>query len=403
MSGPLQGIKIIDLTSVILGPYATQILGDYGADVIKVEAPEGDNTRYVAAQRNPGMGANFLHLNRNKKSMVLNLKKPEGLEVLLRLAQSADVLIYNLRPQAMKRLKLGYEDLVKVNPRLIYAGATGFNQAGPYAAKAAYDDIIQGMVGFAWLAQAAGGDRPRFVPSTLTDRITGLNTVHAVLAALLYRERTGEGQSVEIPMFEGLTQFVLSDHMGGHTFDPPNAPVGYPRLLTPHRNPYKTQDGYLCVLIYNDKQWRAFFKLLGREDEYETDTRFNTPTQRALHFDEAYAWVAQEMSTRTNAQWLHLLTEADIPVMPMNSIEELINDPHHAATGFFKQTLHPSEGAIREMDIPFRFSKSAPELRLPAPQLGEHTVEILQSLGYNDEQIATLKQNAAIGSPPARG
>ena len=391
MSGPLTGVRIIDLTSVILGPYATQILADYGADVIKVEAPAGDNTRYIAAQRHPGMGANFLHLNRNKRSIVLNLKKPDGHAALLRLLKNADVLAYNVRPQAMARLKLSYEDVAAVNPRIIYAGSTGFRQDGPYAAKAAYDDIIQGMVALPSLAVQAGADQPRFVPSTLTDRITGLNTVHAILAALFYRERSGEGQAIEIPMFEGLTQFILSDHMGGRTFDPPIAPMGYPRLLTKHRNPYKTRDGYLCLLIYNDKQWRAFFRLLGREHEFEGDERFNSHTNRAKHFDEAYAWVARELATRTSAQWLAALTEADIPVMPLNSLDDLLDDPHHAATGFFKLTDHPTEGRIREMDIPTTWSKSQPELRRHAPRLGEHSAEILREAGYSEVEINDLR------------
>ena len=398
MSGPLAGVRIIDLTSVILGPYATQILADYGADVIKIEPPEGDNTRYVAAQRNAGMGANFLHLNRNKRSLVLNLKKPEGHAALMRLVKSADVLAYNVRPLAMARLKLSYADVAAVNPRIIYAGATGFRQTGPYAAKAAYDDIIQGMVALPSLLVQAGADRPRFVPSTVSDRITGLNTVHAILAALFHRERTGEGQSVEIPMFEGLTQFVLSDHMGGRTFDPPIAPMGYPRLLTPHRNPYKTKDGYLCVLIYNDKQWRAFFKLLGRGSEYETDARYNSHTNRAKHFDECYAWVAQVIVTRSSVEWLDALTAADIPAMPLNSLDDLLDDPHHAATGFFKMSEHPSEGRIREMDIPTTWSKSQPELRLPAPRLGQHSIEILREAGFTDAQISALQASGATNS-----
>ncbi len=390
MSGPLNGVKIIDLTSVILGPYATQILADYGADVIKIEPPEGDNTRYINAMRNHGMGANFLHLNRNKRSVVLNLKKPEGHAALLRLLKTADVLAYNVRPAAMARLKLGYEDVAAVNPRIIYAGATGFKQSGPYAAKAAYDDIIQGMVALPWMQQQAGADRPRFVPSTLSDRITGLNTVHAILAALFHRERTGEGQAVEIPMFEGLTQFILSDHMGGRTFDPPIAPMGYPRLLTPHRNPYKTSDGYLCLLIYNDKQWRAFFKLLGREDEFAGDARFNSHSNRAQHFDEIYAWVASEIVKRTTTEWHTVLTEADIPAMPLHTLDSLLDDPHHAATGFFKMSEHPSEGHILEMDIPTTWSKSQPELRLHAPRLGEHSAQVLREAGYSDEEISAL-------------
>jgi crotonobetainyl-CoA:carnitine CoA-transferase CaiB-like acyl-CoA transferase len=391
MSGPLTGVRIIDLTSVILGPYATQILADYGADVIKVEAPEGDNTRYVAATRNHGMGANFIHLNRNKRSVVLDLKKSQGRAAVLRLAKTADVFVYNVRPQAMARLKLAYEDVAAINPRIIYAGSTGFRQSGPYADKAAYDDIIQGMVALPSLLVQAGGDQPRFVPSTVTDRITGLNTVHAILAALYHRERTGEGQAIEIPMFEGLTQFILSDHMGGRTFDPPIAPMGYPRLLTKHRNPYKTRDGYLCALIYNDKQWRNFFKLLGREHEFESDERFNSHANRAKHFDKAYAWVARELATRTSAEWLHALTEADIPVMPLNTLDDLLDDPHLAETGFFHINEHPSEGRVREMDVPSFWSKSQPEIRLPAPRLGQHSAEVLQEAGYTPAEIDALR------------
>ena len=391
MSGPLAGVRIIDLTSVILGPYATQILADYGADVIKVEPPEGDNTRFINAHRNPGMGANFLHLNRNKRGIVLNLKRPEGREALLRLAKTADVLVYNVRPAAMARLKLAYEDVAAINPKIIYAGATGFKQSGPYAAKAAYDDIIQGMVALPSLLVQAGADRPRFAPSTLTDRITGLNTVHAVLAALFHRERTGEGQAVEIPMFEGVTQFILSDHMGGRTFDPPIAPMGYPRLLTQHRNPYKTRDGYLCLLIYNDKQWRAFFKLIGKSDaDFEQDERVNTHSNRAKHFDALYAWVAGVIATRTSAEWLTDLSSADIPVMPLNSLDELLDDPHHAATGFFRLMEHPSEGTVREMEIPTTWSKSQPDIRRHAPRLGEHSAEVLLEAGYSDDEIRAL-------------
>ena len=391
MSGPLAGVRIIDLTSVILGPYATQILADYGADVIKVEPPEGDNTRFINAHRNPGMGANFLHLNRNKRGIVLNLKRPEGHEALLRLLKTADVLVYNVRPAAMARLKLAYEDVAVINPKIIYAGATGFKQSGPYAAKAAYDDIIQGMVALPSLLVQAGADRPRFAPSTLTDRITGLNTVHAVLAALFHRERTGEGQAVEIPMFEGVTQFILSDHMGGRTFDPPIAPMGYPRLLTQHRNPYKTRDGYLCLLIYNDKQWRAFFKLIGKSDaDFEQDQRVNSHSNRAKHFDALYAWVAGVIATRTSAEWLTDLSSADIPVMPLNSLDELLDDPHHAATGFFRLMEHPSEGTVREMEIPTTWSKSQPDIRRHAPRLGEHSAEVLLEAGYSDDEIRAL-------------
>ncbi|HYH42645.1 MAG TPA: CoA transferase [Burkholderiales bacterium] len=390
MSGPLAGVRVIDLTSVILGPYATQILGDLGADVIKIEPPEGDNMRHAAPMRNPRMGHIFLHLNRNKRSAVLDLKQPAGREAVLKLAASADVLVHNVRPQAMARLGLTYTDLRAVNERIIYVGAYGFSQEGPYAAKPAYDDIIQGMVALPSIAKLAGADRPRYVPSTVADRVTGLNAVNAITTALFYRERTGKGQTVEVSMFESLTQFVLSEHMGGRTFEPAIGPMGQPRLLSGYRNPYETKDGYLCMLLYNDKQWRIFLKLIGCAEMFETDPRFANQESRSQHFDAAYAFVAEHMRTRTSAEWLAALTEADIPVMPLNSLEDLIEDPHLNATGFFASTEHPTEGTLRTMSVPSRWSESPPDTPTPAPQLGEHTVEILKEAGYSDAEVSAM-------------
>ncbi|HEX2825053.1 MAG TPA: CoA transferase [Burkholderiales bacterium] len=390
MSGPLTGVRVVDLTSVILGPYATQILGDLGADVIKVEPPDGDNMRHSAPMKSPGMGHIFLHLNRNKRSLVLDLKKPQGREALLKLASAADVLVYNVRPQAMARLGLTYDDVRAVNERIVYVGAYGFAQDGPYAAKPAYDDLIQGMVALPTLLKMAGADRPRFVPSTVADRITGLNTVNAVTAALFYRERTGKGQSVEVPMFESLAQFVLGDHMSGKTFEPPIASMGYSRMLAPDRNPYATKDGYLCLLMYNDKQWRAFFRLLGREEMFEEDERFATQRRRSEHFAETYAFVAEQIRTRTSAEWLEALTAADIPVMPLNTLESLLEDEHLNATGFFRTVEHPSEGTIRSMRVPSHWSESEPDRMRPAPVLGQHSVEVLREAGYSDAEVAAM-------------
>jgi len=390
MSGPLAGIRIIDLTTVILGPYATQILGDLGADVIKVEPRDGDNMRHSAPMRHAGMGHIFLHLNRNKRSIVLDLKQPAGRDAMLRLCASADVLIYNVRPQAMARLKLSYEDVRAVNPKIIYVGAFGFSQKGPYAAKPAYDDLIQGMVALPSVIQQAGGDRPRFVPSTVADRITGLNAVAAVTTALFHRERTGRGQAVEVTMFESLTQFVLGEHLGGKTFEPPLGPMGYPRLLAEHRNPYETKDGYLCLLVYNDKQWRSFFRIIGREEMFEKDPRFSSQANRSRHFAEGYAFVAEHIKTRTSAEWLSVLTAADIPVMPLNSLEDLLADPHLNETGFFSLVEHPSEGTLRSMAVPSQWSDSIPDAPRPAPRLGEHSAEVLREAGYVDTEINAM-------------
>jgi len=390
MSGPLAGIRIIDLTTVILGPYATQRLGDLGADVIKVESRDGDNIRHSAPMKNPGMGHIFLHLNRNKRSVVLDLKQPAGHAAMLKLCASADVLIYNVRPQAMARLKLTYDDLRAVNPKIIYVGAYGFSQDGPYAAKPAYDDLIQGMVALPSIIKEAGGDRPRFVPSTVADRITGLNAVNAVTTALFQRERSGRGQAIEITMFECLSEFVLSDHMGGKTFEPPIGPMGYPRLLAEHRNPYATSDGYLCLLIYNDKQWRNFFRIIGCDEMFEQDPRYSSQANRSLHFAECYAFVAGHIKTRTSAEWLTALTAADIPVMPLNSLEDLLADPHLNQTGFFSLVDHPSEGTLRSMAGTSRWSETPPDAPHPAPRLGEHSAQVLSEAGYTTAEIEAL-------------
>lgn len=390
MSGPLHGIRIIDLTAVLMGPYATQILGEMGADVIKVESAEGDSTRGIVPMRNPGMGAIFLNANRGKRSMVLNLKQAAGREALLKLAATADVLIYNIRPKAMARLGLGYEDLRAVNPGIIYVGLVGYGQTGPYAEKPAYDDLIQGAVSLPVLATLAGADRPRYTPITLADRTVGLHGVIAVTAALLHRTKTGCGQAIEIPMFETMAALVLGDHMGGQVFEPPEGDAGYPRLLSPYRRPYQTSDGYICALIYTDRQWAAFFKLIGQPKTVENDPRLATMGSRTEHIDDLYRMVAEIMQTRSSAEWLQLLQDADIPVMPLHTPDSLMRDEHLHAVGFFKTEHHPSEGPLRAMAVPGRWSVTQPEITRHAPRHGEHSVEILRELGYDEERIRQL-------------
>ncbi len=390
-SGPLSGVKILDLTSVVLGPFATHILASLGAEVIKVETREGDTMRHVGPMKNAGMGHIFLHANAGKQSVVLDLKSPDGLEALLALACTSDVLISNVRPAAMARLGLDFESVRRRNPRILYVSCCGFDQDGPYAAKPAYDDLIQGAVGVPWLMKQYGTPEPCYAPVTLADRVTGLHAVYAVTTALYEREKTGVGQAVVVPMFEALTQFVLGDHLAGFSYEPPLGDAGYARLLTPHRKPYKTADGYLCVLIYNNKHWQSFFDSVPEAKTLKTDPRFITHTARADNIDAVYAEVGRLMQTRTTAQWQALLQTADIPNMPINSPEDLLNDPHMLATGFIQAFDHPTEGAMRTTGRPTKWSNHPePAALSPAPLLGQHTREVLSSLGYSDATIERM-------------
>ena len=399
MAGPLDGVRVLDLTTVVMGPYATQILADLGADVVKVEPPEGDVMRYNAPMRSRGMGHIFLNANRNKRSVVLDLKLDAGRAACLAIAKNADVLVYNIRPQAMARLRLAYDDLRALNPRLIYAGAFGYSQRGPYAAKAAYDDLIQGAAGLPWLAKQAGAEAPRYTPGIIADRSVGLHLANAVCAALYRREKCGVGQRVDVPMFESLLQTVLGEHMGGYTYEPPVAAPGYARMLAKERRPYETKDGYVCVLVYNDKQWRAFFDLIGRPDLLK-DSRYATQEARSRDFEGAYALIAGEMKKRGTAEWLAALEGADIPVQRMNSLEDIVNDPHLAAIGYFTEVEHPSEGRIRAMAVPSEWSESAPEYRRHAPRLGEHTREVLREAGFTDPAIEDMLSSGAARAAP---
>jgi crotonobetainyl-CoA:carnitine CoA-transferase CaiB-like acyl-CoA transferase len=394
MSGPLHGVRVLDLTTVVMGPYATQILGDFGADVIKVEPPEGDVMRYAWPFRHPGMGTIYLGVNRNKRSLVLDLKKEPARNACLALAAKADVLVYNIRPQAMARLRLSYEEVRKANPRVIYAGCFGYSQRGPYAAKAAYDDLIQGAAGLPYLLQRQGAAEPRYAPMIVADRSVGQQVASAVSAALYHREKTGKGQRIDIPMFEHLLQIVLGDHLGGYAFEPPHGEPGYARILAPDRRPYQTSDGYICTLIYNDKQWKAFFDVIGRPEMLSTP-EFATQEARSRNYQRAYTMVAEELKKRTTAEWIEALERADIPVQRMNSLDDILADPHLAATGYFSVREHPSEGLIRTLAVPSEWSESQPEYRRHAPRLGEHTREVLHEIGMGEKEIESLLRSGA--------
>ena len=394
--GPLAGVKILDLTSVVMGPFATQILAQLGAEVIKVETPEGDNMRHVGPMNHAGMGHIFLHANAGKRSIVLNLKHPDGREAVLKMAESCDVFISNVRPQALARLGLDYEAVRQRNPRIIHVSCCGFDQDGPDAARPAYDDLIQGATGIPWLMGQYGSPEPAYVPTTLADRVTGLHAVYAVTAALYARSQSGVGQAVVVPMFEAMAQFILGDHMAGLTFEPPVGKPGYARLLTPHRKPYFTSDGMLCVLIYNDKHWKSFFNAIGEAEGLARDPRFSTHSARAANIDEVYAEVARLMRTRTTAQWRALLDAADVPNMPMNSPEDLLVNPQLRATGFVSDTVHPTEGPMHTLAHPTKWSATPPARGFsPAPRLGEHTRQLLEEAGYTPERINTMLEQGA--------
>lgn len=390
MEKPLEDVRVIDLTNMLMGPYCTQILGDLGADVIKVEAPGGDPVRYIGAKRNLGMGAIFLNCNRSKRSLVLDLKTKEGHDALLRLLKEADVLVYNRRPQVMDRLGLSYETVKAVNPGIIYAGLYGFGQEGEYAKKPAFDDLIQGATAIPALGQIADGGEPRYAPSAIVDRAVALWAVGQINAALYYKARKGIGQKLDIPMFEMMTSFVMADHMEGETFQPAIAEPGYQRILSPDRRPYQTKDGFLCAMIYTDRHWRDFYKALGREDELDRDPRFKNITTRTENISDILAELAELMQTKTSAEWLEIFDNADVPAMPMHTPQSLLEDPHLDQVNFFEMVDHPTEGKIRDMVVPAYWSETQPERTRPVPNLNEHASEILTEAGFAADEIEKL-------------
>ncbi len=395
MSGPLAGIRVLDLTTVQMGPWCTRILADFGADVIKVESPEGDSNRYTGVPRHRGMSGTFQHNARGKRAIAIDLKHPAAKQALLRLAATVDALASNIRPAALARLGLDYESVKQANPSIVYLNMVGYGSAGRYAGRPAYDDLIQAASGIPMLLKRSTG-QPRYIPMAAIDRIVGSAAANALLAGLLSRARTGVGQQIEVPMFETMAQFVLSEHMQGQTFDPPTSPAGYPRTLSPHRRPYETKDGFVAVLPYNDGQWRRFFEAVGKSRILETDPRFADIASRTANIDSLYEMIGEELKHRTTAEWLELLERNDIPCIRPHTLETLMEDPHLADAGFFRWEDHPSEGRIRTMREPSTWSETTPPTGQFAPRLGQHTREILSEAGFAAAEIDALIEQKAV-------
>ena len=386
---PLEGVRILDLTTIVYGPYATQTLGDFGAEVIKVEAPGGDAMRQMGPRRSPRMAAVFLGMNRNKKSIVLDLKRAAAQEALWRLIDSADAFVHNIRPQ--KILKLGFDpdSVMARNPGIVYAGLYGYRDGGPYAGQPAYDDVIQGQAGLAGTFLARDG-APNLIPTIAADKISGLLAVQRHAGRPCCSASGPAGASMSKPRCSrGVASFTLAEHQYGAIFSPPMTPPGYPRVLSPHRRPQPTADGFICLLAYTDGQWDRFWDLVDRP-EMKDDPRFVTIGERLDHVDALYGESGKELVRKNSAEWLDLLRRAEIPSGPVNTLEDLYADPHLAATGFFRPFEHPTEGAMEIPDTAFRFDRAPLPVRLGQPQLGEHTEALLTEAGFDAGEIAEI-------------
>jgi crotonobetainyl-CoA:carnitine CoA-transferase CaiB-like acyl-CoA transferase len=387
-TGPLAGIRVIDVTTVVLGPFCSQTLGDMGADVIKVETPQGDSTRLIGPSRTPGMGAYFANLNRNKRSLAIDLKQPAAQKALLRLVETADVFVHNMRIGAAARLGLDYATLAARNPRLIYACASGFRKGSSMQEFPAYDDLIQGVSGIASLNAGPDG-APRYFPTVVVDKLTGATLASMIGMALFHRERTGQGQEIHLPMMETILSFTLVEHMWHGTLGEPEQGLGYPRMLTPHRRPYPTKDGYISVIAHSNAQWSKLFDAMGKP-ELINDERFGSVQARSKHIDAVYATLTEGMRYRTTDEWLAELRPADIPCGKANSLDDLFADPYLTETSYFEPYQHPVEGDVVIPAIPARFSASPPNVHRAWPQLGQHTREILAEAGLSAAEIDSI-------------
>ena len=397
MFGLLQGLKVIDLTTVALGPYATQILGDFGAGIIKIESKEGDILRAVRPGRRADIGVGFMNFNRNKRSVVIDLKRVEGQSVLHRLVRDADVFVHNMRPRSAANLGVSADKLLEINPGLVYCYSPGFGGRGPDADAPAYDDIIQARSGLASL-NADDGGAPLFVRTIACDKIVGLHLAIAVMGGVIGRQRTGKGVVIEVPMLETMTTFLLAEHLAGQTLIPPEGGTGYERVMSRHRRPYKTRDGYLAILPYTTRHWVRFFLVCGLEDWAGMDMVLD-PVLRSEHVDELYGKVAELALTRTTDEWEGILVDQDIPCSRVSTLDDLFTDPHVVAAGIFHEASDDRLGRIRELRSPFEVDgclgyEAAADRA--APGLGEHTAQVLAEAGYAADAIEALKRDGVV-------
>jgi crotonobetainyl-CoA:carnitine CoA-transferase CaiB-like acyl-CoA transferase len=393
---PLHGVRVVEMGSVVLAPYAAQLLADLGADVIKIEPPKGDITRNQGFARNPGMAALYLSCNRGKRSLVLDAKDPAGLESLQRVIDSADVFLHNMRSESAERLGIAYAQLRARNPRLVYCCTYGFGASGRYSQRAAYDDIIQAISGAAGLAQMIGS-APAYMPTIVADKTTALFVVIGIQGALLRRAATGQGEQLEVAMFETMAHYLSVEHLAGHCFDPPEGPVGYRRMVSHHRKPHRTRDGFIAIMPHSERDWRVFFEACGIP-EFMDDPRFIGNANRARHINELYAKLAEMMPERSTAEWVSFLDAHDIPNAVINKLDDLRTNPHMQDVGFWHAFEHPSEGRLVAPSLPVRYGgpqgSAAPALI--APRFGQHSVEILQEVGYDSAAIDALVQRGVV-------
>ncbi len=385
---PLEGVKVLDLTTVIMGPFTTQVLGDFGADIIKIEDPDGDMTRDIGPSKTSKMSSMFLGVNRNKRSLVLNLKKPEAKLALWKLIEGADIIVHNIRPQKIAALGFDPDAVLSKNPKIIYVGLHGYREDGPYGGLPAFDDVIQGQSGIAGAFETRDG-KASLVPTVMADKSVGLMASTGLLAAYIQRLKTGKGSYLEVSMFEGMVGYTLIEHHYGATFVPPLDQIGYPRALSSNRKPYKSADGYICILPYTNQQWINFFKIIKRP-ELLKDKRYSSVKERSKDINFLYEIVGHSVINKTNKEWTELLKKYEIPHGIVNRLEDLKDDTHLKELNFFRPYNHPTEGALEVPDSAFRFNRESLPIRRHQPKLGEHSNDILKEAGFKDDEIIKI-------------